>query len=363
MRHQHLQSARRFRLPHEQPSNRRLRDAMNRVDVRFLCEHVYKLLKRDNNYFSPVRDDGQNPAFSIREDGEVGIDHGTGEGFNALKLIARIEGLTPVEARRRLIFYAEEGGVFPISDPSPSGSARMQAQPVPSWQRLPEAHAWHTLGRGEFDDYVRYAKLRGLEPTALMLAHAMGLFFFLGKKHLGTPYTCVFTDNARYVRQDRYTDGRPFQLKSRQHVKGRTLGAASWPVGAANIGDKPVVLLVEGSTDLLAAAQVILAESRLRDTVPVAMLGAGNHINVHALPHFGGKHVRIFPDRDEAGMKGAATWTEQLRGIAASIDCFSFDAFPLPTQKPIKDLNDFVRWGGTAVCKHIIPSLDVKGPL
>ena len=184
----------------------------------------------------------------------------------------------------------------------------------------------------------------------------MGLFFFLGKKYPGTPRICVFTDNARYVRQDRYTDGRPFELKGGGYAKGRTLGTASWPVGAANIGSKSVVLLVEGSTDLLAAAQGILKENRLHDTAPVAMLGAGQHINVHALPHFVCKYVRIFPDRDGAGMKGAATWTEQLQGIATCVDRFSFDAFPLPTQKPIKDLNDFVAAGGMAACQQMVPS-------
>ena len=70
-----------------------------------------------------------------------------------------------------------------------------------------------------------------------------------------------------------------------------------------------------------------------------------------ARPHFPG------PRRSRG--KGAATWAEQLQGIAASIDCFSFDAFPLPTQKPINDLNDFVRWG-TDVCKHMIPRTEGK---
>ena len=326
---------------------------MARVDVRFLCEHIYKLLMRDNYYFSPVREDGQNPAFAIREDGQVAIDHATGEGFNALSLIAKVESLPPSEARQRLIFYAEHIGCLAPQDHGkfvPKGARRQAA----SWQRLPETHNWHSLVVGSPDDYARFAKLRGLNPVALMAATAMGLLFF--QDDYPRDRLCVITDNARHTRQDRPIDGGWIKPLAGGITKSRTLGTGSWPIGAANIGHKPVVLLVEGMPDLLAAMQVILEENRLHEAAPVTMLGAGQHINVHSLPHFVGKHVRIFPDRDEAGMKGAATWTEQLQGIAASIDCFSFDAFPLSTQKPIKDLNDFVAAGGTAACQHMVPN-------
>lgn len=222
----------------------------------------------------------------------------------------------------------------------------------------PETHEWRSLVAGSPDDYVRFAKLRGLDPVALMAATALGLLFF--QDDYPRDRLCVITDNSRHARQDRPIDGGWIRPQAGGVAKSRTLGTASWPIGAANIGRKPAVLLVEGMPDLLAAAQVIMEANRLHEAAPVAMLGAGQHINIHALPHFVGKYVRIFPDRDEAGAKGAATWTQQLWGVAASVDCFSFDAFPLPTQKPVKDLNDFVRWGGTAACKYMVPSIGGK---
>jgi hypothetical protein len=345
-----------FSIPHDQGTASQLKRAMAQINVRVLCENIYGVRKRDGYYFSPVREDGRNPAFEIRPDGEVGIDHATGEGFNALALIAKVENLTQAEARQRLILYAEHGGSFAPPSPETCSASKRKWQ-MPSWQCLPETRTWNTLLQGSYGDYENFAKLRGLQPVALMLAHAMGLFFFM-ERNPRVVGICTITDNARCARQDRCSNGGYLALKTGESAKSRTIGMASWPIGAANIAHKPVVMLVEGMPDLLAAVQVILEENRVHDTAPVAMLGAGQHINVHALPYFTGKHVRIFPDRDEAGAKGAATWAQQLQGVAASVDYFSFDAFPLTSPEPIKDLNDFIRWGGTSVCKHMIPHVE-----
>ena len=93
MNYNSFNKRRAFCVPHEQGTTSRLKETLARVNVRFLCEHVYKSIKRGDCYFSPIRDDGQNPAFAIRQDGEVAIDHGTGEGFNAITLILRVENL------------------------------------------------------------------------------------------------------------------------------------------------------------------------------------------------------------------------------------------------------------------------------
>ena len=315
---------RQFHSPHEQGTTDRLARAKRRITI-FVLFQIYGVAKLGDRYFSPVRDDGLNPSFAVREDGQVGYDHGTGIGYNVLTLIAQIEHLSPAEACRRLIFYAEGGSYSPQGRGMPSAAAPIPQ--VPSWQCLPQTRIWNTLVVGTHYDYWCYAKLRGLNPESLMRATAMGLFFFkeTSRRVLGV---CTITDHARYVRQDRCVLGGTLATKTGERIKNRTIGAASWPVGAANIGDKPVVLLVEGLPDLLSMVQVILEEGRLHDAAPVAMLGAGQHINVHALPYFAGKVVRIFPDQDEAGAKGAATWTQQLRGVAASVDCFSFAAYP-----------------------------------
>lgn len=88
-------------------SGDRLKAARSNVNLFILCDQIYKLRKQGKYYFSPVRDDGQNAAFSVQEDGQVAIDHGTGKGFNTITLIEKVEGLTQAEARRRLIYYSE----------------------------------------------------------------------------------------------------------------------------------------------------------------------------------------------------------------------------------------------------------------
>ena len=98
----------------------------------------------------------------------------------------------------------------------------------------------------------------------------------------------------RYVRQDRTLDGSDVQLKNGCTSRARTIGKPSWPVGLANAGNQPIILLVEGSPDLLAAVHLIYYESRVNDTSAVSMLGANNAIHPIALKHFSGKRVRTF---------------------------------------------------------------------
>lgn len=54
---------------------------------------------------------------------------------------------------------------------------------------------------------------------------------------------------------------------------------------------------------------------------PVAMLSAAPAICPDALPRFRGKHVRIFPHAEQAGLQGAARWEHQLMEVgAATVD-------------------------------------------
>ena len=138
-----------------------LQSALATINLRTLCDQIYCLQKQGEAYFSPVRDDGQNAAFTIREVGEVGIDHGTGEGFNALKLIARVENLSAAEARRRSVYYAGQCQAHPFvggQQKKASGTTALAA-----FDRHLYAFDW-PLDIGTHDDYLRFAALRGLNP-------------------------------------------------------------------------------------------------------------------------------------------------------------------------------------------------------
>ena len=332
----------------------KLQRAQKMVDLFILCDEIYKLEGAGRTFYSPLRNDGRYPAFEIREDGQVCIDHGTGEGFNVLTLIERVEHLSRREAALRLIHYAETHvpGV-----PGPGAPFQRGEKPPMDPQEL-VAHIWPFLEIGSPDDYLRFGQLRGLDPVALISATASGLFHFFTDRN-SNQRLCTVTDSARFVRQDRTLTGEDVLL-SHGASKSRTIGKASWPVGAADIGTKRVVLLTEGMPDLLAAVQIIESAGRDSDAAAVAMLGAGQRIHPQALPFFAGKRVRVFPDNDPAGLKAGEIWSRQLEDVGANVDSFSMAAQE-PALGSIKDLNDFVVAGEIAHDgEHVIPTLDNK---
>ena len=171
---------------------------------------------------------------------------------------------------------------------------------------------------------------------------------------------CTVTDLARHVRQDRRVDSQLLVFADERTAKCRAIGAGSWPVGAANIGSRSIVLLVEGMPDLLAAVQVIDVQGRHHDTAAVAMLGAGQKIHPHSFPYFAGKHVRIFPHRDEAGSRATETWCRQLQRAGATVDCFNHERFTQQAGQSCKDLNDLIVVHGADHADHMIPTVTAK---
>ena len=58
------------------------------------------------------------------------------------------------------------------------------------------------------------------------------------------------------------------------------------------------------------------------------------------LPAFAGKRVRIFVHDDAEGFTAAQRWAQQLRGVAARVDGFTFDGLTRIDGLPVKDLCD-----------------------
>jgi hypothetical protein len=144
----------------------------------------------------------------------------------------------------------------------------------------------------------------------------------------------IITDSARRNAQARRMDGR---LWGSIDAKAKTLrgSEASWPIGAAEIGDKPLVAMCEGGPDFLTAYFLAWWHGRSAEVAPVAMLGAGQRIHAEALPLFKGKRVHIFPHQDDAGKRARGVWTEQLH-CAGAASVHNFDC------SPDKDLNELI---------------------
>lgn len=190
----------------------------------------------------------------------------------------------------------------------------------------------------------------------------------------------VVTDDARWVAQFRRLDGEMYvpraskdAAKERKPFKSWTEGTATWPIGAAEMGNRANVLLVEGGADMLAAYHFLHYFGRLKDVAVCCMLGAHGRIAEVALPYFKGKRVRILCDNDELqtkvtarkdgtesvrhsrpGCDAAARWTEQLTEAGAAVKTFFFgDVLDAAGEilapgllqadgSPVKDCNDLV---------------------
>ena len=152
------------------------------------------------------------------------------------------------------------------------------------------------------------------------------------------------TDQSERVLELRRLDGQMFPAtgvlgERKSHaVKG---SQKNWPVGILEAQPYPMIMLVEGIPDFLAAHQIILLEGAADRVAPVAMLSATASIHTDALALFKAKHVRVFPHVDQAGIQGATSWRNQLHGAgAARVDFVDLSQFKCGREK-IKDLCDF----------------------
>ncbi len=214
--------------------------------------------------------------------------------------------------------------------PAPAPAPVSLPRPRPAPPDLPPMQAgtpeqWHAL-----------AGLRRVSPEAVSLAERRGLVRFGWWQ--GRPSWLV-TDSARRNCQARRLDGQPWAEIS---AKAWTLPRceAAWPVGIREAAPFPVLALVEGGPDLLAAFHFIAAEGREADCAAVAMLGASLGLHPDALAGFAGKRVRIFGHADAAGDRAVTRWAGQLRAVGATVDAFNFAGLRRTGEVPVNDLND-----------------------
>lgn len=152
----------------------------------------------------------------------------------------------------------------------------------------------------------------------------------------------VVTDSSRHVRADRNLDGTPLKLSSGSETKSRTLGCGTWPVGCADFGERPLVIMAEGVSDFLAAHHLLVSEGAQKVASVCAVLGASSRIHPLALEHFSGKSVLIFCDADDPGIMGARRWRDQLNEHCRVVQLYRFKGLRRDDGKPVKDLRDFL---------------------
>ncbi len=307
-----------------QPSSSSPPSALERAKATttiFVILRAYGLLDATDRQLisSPFRED-KKPSFSIRPDGMVAHDFATGESFDSIGVIMRLLGCSAADAARELIRIAAL---------APSPTAPRPTQPKKPL-RIP-AFTVPTVG-----DLAEIQRVRGWPVFAgLEIATQRGLLHRCTMTDDGVSRPAwAITDSARRSIQVRRMDGQPWAWNK---AKAWTLGGsiAGWPIGAADIGDRRLVLFCEGSPDFLAAHTLAWLAKRAATVAVVCVPGATASIHPDALPLFAGKHVRIFEHADAAGSDAGQRWAAQLMEAGATVDGFTFDA-------PIKDLADLL---------------------
>jgi hypothetical protein len=282
------------------------------------------------------------------------------------KLIARCPACAETGADKSCehLFVADEGlGVFGcIVNPGPAGDAHRKRiwqivgksekpgqpfplpllRPKPTPKPAPRIPPLRKLAVGEME---AIARLRGWHCFAgLELLTQRGLLWQGAVFDGGTTWPAwIVADSARRNAQARRFDGGLWPGIGGKKAKSLPGSDPSWPIGAAAIGDCPLVVLCEGQPDFCAALLVAWFEGLpVEHVAPVCVTGAGNSIHADALPFFIGKRVRVAVHHDDVGREAGERWAHQLYGAgAACVDGFHFDGLTKCDGAPVEDLADF----------------------
>ena len=295
--------------------------AKQRITIPELGARFFPAWRPGKSCSSPFRED-KHPSFSVFDDGRAFKDHATGEHGDAADFVAKARGLSKADACRELIRLAGTGAsALAHARIAPPRPAEAPSCPPAGADRpaLPADLAAPTAA--ELD---ALARLRHLPDARGLVAAAAAGHLFTGTLADRRPtgwerVRCwILTDSARRGAQARTMDGEKLHDYEGNETKAKTLPGFSgkWPVGCADIGDRPRVLVAEGGPDFLCLWHLIVATGNT-DCAPVGMLGAGQSIHPEAAPLFRGKDVTIYPHADAAGLRGRDAWARQLYAAGA----------------------------------------------
>ena len=173
------------------------------------------------------------------------------------------------------------------------------------------------------------AELRHMLPDAVDLAHRWG--FLKGASIEG--HNCLIVHEGTFA-QARRLDGQPFTRSDGTPLKVKNLpGSEGAFIGQRWLGSAKHVLLVEGAIGLVEALAAFTLVNMEQAWSIIAATSASSRFarDPALLERLAGRHVRIIPDADEAGLNAAASWLADLEAAGSTVD-----AMPLPDG--IKDL-------------------------
>ena len=263
---------------------------------------------------SPFRED-RSASFSIFDGGRAWHDHATGEGGDVIEFI-RVALNTDHRGVREWLVQHLSGNTAPacrVKVPSLSDKRPYE----------PRSIQWPAeIREGTAADLQALCQARGISYSTAWTLTEAGITGFM---EIDNHPCMVITDREERAAEIRRLDGTLFPNGSKAFpLRGVT---KSWLVGAELLrreGSGTSVMIVEGATDLLTAADLYVRYRKaggFRSWVPVALLGAGcRNLDAACAALIRGRHVRLVPDGDAAGAEMGRHWTKVLRSIGCKVD-------------------------------------------
>ena len=202
----------------------------------------------------------------------------------------------------------------------PAGSREHTASGIPNeaerraWQR----RQWPELRCLNREELEPIARLRGIPVDGMHIARSYGLL----KACQLEGHDCYVVCEGRFA-QARRLDGQHFTTAEGKPIKAKNLpGSEGAFVGRGLLFEAPHVLLVEGAVSLLEALTAYALVDMKDSWTVLAATSASSRLerDPTLLKALAGRHVRIVPDVDAAGMNAAASWLGDLQKAGATVD-------------------------------------------
>ena len=214
------------------------------------------------------------------------------------------------------------------------------------------------FGPGAYEQIEKLSQLRSISVEGLLFAQERGVLVF--GKPWGFEVYAVRDQSGRLI-EARCLNGYNFGASGDLPVRtSHVLNGSQldWPLGILEANGCEYLALTQGSIEFLTLHQYVVQERAQGRVGPVSMLSS-NLISSDALELFKGKHVRIYPSQDKAGIEARDKWIKQLQLAGArKIEQFNFSAFQSVDGHAVKDLCEFNRLkltGGDFAERTILP--------
>ncbi len=225
-------------------------------------------------------------------------------------------------------------------DPHPTFADYQNEAEKKAWQR----RQWPELRRLSREELFPIARRRGMPWDGLHIAQYFGLL----KACRLEGADCFVVCEGRFA-QARRCDGLPFTNAEGKPIKAKNLpGSEGAFVGRGLLYEAPHVLLVEGAVGLLEALTAYALVDMQASWTVLAATSASSRLerDPALLKALAGRHVRIVPDVDAAGMDAAAYWLGDLQKAGARVDvkelpagCKDLGALLTPPEPNLDELN------------------------